>query len=144
MSRHVVLVTGPPCAGKTYYVNTNAQPGDLILDRDAIPGRHAERIMRQRIERVATMQSGAAWVIRCAPSAKVRGELAVHIRADEVFVLRPPDETLAERAKARPDPVAMFAGIDQWRRSWSPWYGDIFLPDRRDAHEQPFQARIAW
>lgn len=137
MSRHVVLVTGPPCAGKTYFASHNAKPGDVVLDRDTIPGRHAERIMRQRIDRVATMQAGAAWVIRCAPAANVRAQLAAHIRADEVFVLRPPDETLKARAKARPDPTVAFAGIDRWRRSWSPQYGDIILGESSDLRE-PF------
>lgn len=32
----VTLVIGPPCAGKTSYVSEHAQPGDLIVDTDAL------------------------------------------------------------------------------------------------------------
>ena len=32
----VTVVTGPPCSGKTTYVNGHAQPGDLIVDWDVL------------------------------------------------------------------------------------------------------------
>ena len=32
----ITLIIGPPAAGKTTYVNTHAQPGDLIIDYDNI------------------------------------------------------------------------------------------------------------
>lgn len=36
MMRSVTLVCGPPCAGKSTYVQQHAQPGDTILDLDDI------------------------------------------------------------------------------------------------------------
>lgn len=32
----IVVVTGPPCGGKSTYVQTNMQPGDIIIDMDDI------------------------------------------------------------------------------------------------------------
>lgn len=32
----ITVVTGPPCAGKTVYVKTHAQPNDVIIDFDEI------------------------------------------------------------------------------------------------------------
>lgn len=32
----IVIVTGPPCGGKSTYVQEQAQPGDLIVDQDAL------------------------------------------------------------------------------------------------------------
>jgi hypothetical protein len=40
MTGEIVLVAGPPCAGKTTYVRDHAQPGDTVLDQDVLGPRH--------------------------------------------------------------------------------------------------------
>ena len=32
----LIVVTGPPCSGKTTYVNEHREPGDVIIDFDAM------------------------------------------------------------------------------------------------------------
>ena len=32
----IVIVTGPPCGGKSTYAQTNMRPGDIIIDMDTI------------------------------------------------------------------------------------------------------------
>jgi 5-methylcytosine-specific restriction protein A len=116
MSRHVVLVCGPPCAGKTTYVQEHAEPDDLILDADDIARaagspakwKHsqqyrdiAEQAMLNGIDQVASSTDTRAWIIRSLPSAQDRARLAAHIRADQVIVLTPDLDVLLARAKRR-------------------------------------------
>lgn len=91
------------------------------------------------------MTAGRAWVIRSAPQATAREELAHHIRADEVLVLLPPSDVLTERAQQRPDPIATHAAIAAWHRSWSPSHGDTVVTDVTP-HQEPgiFNARMDW
>lgn len=44
----LTIVTGPPCGGKTTHVREHAEPGDLVLDLDAIA--HAMGYPREQIE----------------------------------------------------------------------------------------------
>ena len=32
----ITIVTGPPCGGKSTYIKTNAQPGDIVIDMDEL------------------------------------------------------------------------------------------------------------
>ena len=80
----IVLLCGPPCAGKTTLAHRMATPGDLILDYDDIarqlgsptPWNHpepyrtqAEQVMQQHIAQAqASTAEGTAWVIRTAPT----------------------------------------------------------------------------
>jgi predicted kinase len=141
--RHVVLVTGPPCAGKTSYVRQHAQPGDLVLDRDALRG---ERQMRDGLHRVAEMRDGQAWVIRCLPDPAERAALAREIHADEVLVLLPPREQLSIRARARPYAAGEFAAIDRWLRRYRPLPQDEPITGlwQMTDHSELRTARLEW
>lgn len=110
MTRAVTLVTGPPCAGKTTYVSQRAQPGDIVLDQDAI----GAAAMRAGLARVATMTTGTAWVIRCCPGPSRRQALAQQIRATDVVLLRPDDAELLARAARRPDPRRHIQAVRDW------------------------------
>lgn len=111
-SRTVTLVAGPPCAGKTTYVTERAQPGDLVLDQDALGATEYNR----QLERVATMDSGAAWVIRCAPGPTRREDLARRIRATDTVLLLPPLEVLLTRAIHRPNRRRQIQAVRKWFR----------------------------
>lgn len=108
--RRVVLVCGPPCAGKTTHVTEHAQPGDLILDADTI----GEIAMRQRLDQVAAMTHGTAWVIRCCPGPTQRDALAAQIAATETLLLYPDLAELLARARRRPHPQRHITAIRKW------------------------------
>lgn len=114
MTRHVVLVCGPPCAGKNHYVDQHIQPGDLLVDHDVYarqagsPRRYAhppeyreaaEVTFAEALTYIAASSDVRAWVIRCAPDPAHRKALADFIRADEVVVIDPGVDTCLERAR---------------------------------------------
>lgn len=110
--RKVILVTGPPCAGKTTYARQHAQPGDLILDQDE----SGAKAMSRGLARVARMVNGTAWVIRCSPGPKRRQHLAEQIRATDTVLLAPPLDLLRARAKQRPGQRRTLGAITHWHR----------------------------
>lgn len=135
MPRHVTLVCGPPCAGKTTYVRRHAQPGDLILDADTIAQQlgsprqwmhapefaaEAQDIMDRGMAHIARMGSGTAWVIRSAPDPAERTRLARTLRADQVLVLLPDRRELRRRAQARPHPRQTRQVISRWLSRYRP------------------------
>lgn len=107
--RRVILVTGPPCAGKSSYARDHAQPGDLILDQDQL----GPAAMTKAIEQVARMTSGTAWVIRCCAGQVRRSQLAAMLRA-EVVHLQPDTSVLLARARQRRGVPAQVRAVKRW------------------------------
>lgn len=104
----VVLVCGPPCAGKSTYVRAHAQPGDVVLDQDII----GAKAMGRALGTLPPAQ-GTAWVIRSAPGAAKRAALAKRLRA-EVVLLVPDLEELMARARQRTDARRAIRSIRSW------------------------------
>lgn len=139
MTRSVVLVAGPPCAGKTTLVERLRRPTDLVADFDAVAralgsagkwmhtaaiGDAAEREMERLVDVAAAISAGSAWVIRCVPDPDDRAALAQRLQADRVLVLKPPMTVLFGRATARPAPTETKRAIWRWLDRYSPYPGD--------------------
>lgn len=129
MTRRVVLVVGPPGAGKSTWVHAHTRPGDMVVDFDEIArdlgSRHAHRhdsgviaraiAEQKRRERdVARMEDGTAFVIRVGSDRQERNLLATRLRADEVRVIDPGRAAVESRLSGRPESARL--EVDRWYR----------------------------
>lgn len=126
--RDVILITGPPCSGKTTHAHRIAD-GHEIVDFDAIarelgsPAQHqhaarwiapAEAETQARIDRIAADPNARAIVIRSAPKAQDRDTIARHLDANQVLLLNPGEKTCRARAAARPSGTRRAVGLWYW------------------------------
>lgn len=133
-SCRVMLVCGPPAAGKTTHVRAYAKPDDLIIDLDAIADDYGVgrvraddvllSLLHKRNDRLAALArepaERVAWVIVSAPTHKLRQWWcsALGVQANDVVLLVPPRSELHRRAMNDP---ARTPFIDQhllWIDGW--------------------------
>ena len=124
----LTVVTGPPCSGKTTHVRKYAQPGDLIVDYDAIavalgsPDSHdhpehikaAARDARQAAikQGIGAHHSGfSVWIIDGAPNAGRRRWYRRH--GADIVELGASREELHRRARDAGRPARWHHYIDQ-------------------------------
>lgn len=140
--RRVVLVTGPPAAGKSAYIAARRAPDDIVIDFDAICGElgsvdrhnHSPAVLKKaaavraaREFQVSAMKSGTAWVIRTAPMPLERVFAAKGIGATETVVLATEPEVAKRRAAADGRPAWTSAAIDKWWRAYRPGAGETVI-----------------
>lgn len=115
----VMLVCGPPAAGKSTLVRDRAKPGDIVIDLDTIarergldrdrPASETGDLLRERNARLAALAreppSRTAWVILGAPSASLRRWWSdvLNVRPGNLFLLVPTRDELRRRILTDPD-----------------------------------------
>lgn len=113
--RRVVLVCGPPGAGKTTYAHTL---GLEVYDTD--DGKWSgEREFRQALRTLARRSTAQAVVIRAGATRAARAKAGAMCRATETIVLDTDAETCIRRIASRKRPTArreIAAVADWWRK----------------------------
>lgn len=123
-TRHVYIVYGSPCAGKTTYVNERALKDDLIIDIDriyeAVNNERSNRlydnvmqVYRLLVDMVRTRNGRwvNAWIIRGFPLKGERERLASQVDGELVHIDTDRD-TCLERAYRRAE------GYDRFVNDW--------------------------
>jgi predicted kinase len=138
----LVIVCGPPAAGKSTYVASRRQPGDIVIDLDLIvmelggDSRTTDRAIRKRalMERnnrlrlLHTRESGRAWFITTAPSGSTRRQWSRLLKPECVLLMPTPADECLRRVGMDPERSASRAEqtriIEYWWAEFSPWIGD--------------------
>ncbi len=122
----VVVVTGPPCSGKSTHVRTHRKPGDIVIDFDLLaqalgspnPHDHSAavrnvtiRMRRAAIEAALAQRDVDVWIVDCNIPPQ---RMIMYRRAGaDIRVMSAPSEVLHERA-SRERPGLWHGLIDGW------------------------------
>jgi hypothetical protein len=134
----LTILCGPPCSGKSTYIEQHAHPADMVIDLDGIlqrlkpDYRHWSNMLapdlldagiRARNAMLGTLSrqhSGQAWFIVSAPAPAERAWWHSKL-GGELILLHPGADECKRRAVARGTPNAV-AGVDDWeRKAREPW-----------------------
>lgn len=131
MTRHIYVVWGSPCAGKSAYVDANAGKGDLVIDIDRLyqavgvggsRGAVKNNVMalyRLLVDMVRT-RSGrwrTAWIVRTLPLEIDRESIVKTLGGGELVHIDTPMNMCINEARSRG------GEWEDWVREWWTRYG---------------------
>lgn len=129
----LVIITGPPGAGKSTYASEHARPGDVVIDLDRLASAltssgeftHDTDELHQSIAR-----EGRAAIIRAARRQRAPGTAFLIVTlvegwqastADDVVTLDPGRDVVEARLAERPGDLSRArAGVTRWYRQHPP------------------------
>lgn len=144
----VTVIAGPPCSGKSTLAQQLAQAGDQVIDFDLIAvelgsghpwahsssTRHAAGVeLARRVRLLHGATGGRAYLIRTAPEARTREQLAQDLGA-VVWVLNPGLVECLRRAQADRRPRGTGQAVRLWYARYQP--SDV---DERCPYVEPVQ-----
>lgn len=134
----LTVITGPPCSGKSTYLREHAQPGEIVIDFDALtqalgspnPHDHSDPIravtidMRRAAIRSAIQQherGATVWIVDCNPESRMAGAEVVSLSADPAELHRRASaerpamwHELIDRHLTKRPPRSRYAGSRAW------------------------------
>jgi len=142
----LTIVCGPPCAGKSRWVDEHATARDLVIDLDRIgaemfgtdlhewPQDRINEVGHERNRRLQWLSGpraskwSAAWFIVSEPRPEWRAWWDVTVRPKEIVVIATGADVCKARAdQYRRDAARVSDAIDAWWRSYAPRSGDVVV-----------------
>ena len=125
----IYLVYGPPCGGKSTYINDHMTEGDIVCDVDllyaAISGRdphdadlyahETALLLKEKLLDIIRNREGGwkdAYVTSLANTPEQLAADMERVKADEAIYMDTPMEVCLERAKGRPPYFSLL--IEEW------------------------------
>jgi len=119
--RRVILLCGPPGAGKSTIANQLAQQGLTIYDRDHPQWAGNEATFKKAIAQIATNPNAHAVVIRAGATRTARDQAAQLIQATETRIIATPLNQCEQRILARSrnsNPAGELTAARKWWRDY--------------------------
>ena len=125
----IYLIYGPPCAGKSTYIQSHLTEGDIVCDVDllysAISGRdphdadlwahEVALLLKERLLDIIRDREGGwkdAYVVSLANTLERLAADMERVKADAAVYIDTPKEVCLERAKERPPYFSLL--IEEW------------------------------
>lgn len=122
----IVMLCGPPGAGKSTYVSLHRSPGDCQVDMDLIPTSYPQperlAIRKALLLRASLSPSkGVCWFQTAAPRSSQRQYWRGFVPISRTMIFVPPQHEVLQRQRLRDGPDSPLSkGVQKWYESYDP------------------------